>query len=228
MTETILIVEDEPAIADNIVYALTTEGYQTKWCATGHEALSSLSDGAISLVVLDVGLPDINGFELAKKIRRNNQTPIIFLTARSDEIDRVVGLELGADDYIVKPFSPRELAARIRAVLRRTSHRPAENSSAESGSDFSIIEDRREISFREQLLNLSRYEFDLLKQLIENPGRVFTREQLMLRVWDDPEMSTERTVDTHIKMLRKKLRDVSSDELIITHRGVGYSLKEGA
>jgi two-component system catabolic regulation response regulator CreB len=225
---TILIVEDEPAIAENIRFALETEGFATRWHALGATVLSLLAGETIDLIVLDVGLPDINGFDLCKAVRQRYAIPVIFLTARSDEIDRVVGLEIGADDYMVKPFSPRELAARVRAVLRRT--QPGDGRSPEPSTAplFQVDPPKRRIHFCGRLLPLSRYEYDILNLLISRPGRIFSRETLMDRVWDQPEMSTDRTVDAHIKNLRKKLNAVRPDlEVIETHRGVGYALKEG-
>lgn len=226
--EKILVVEDEPLIAENIVYALGTEGYATAGCDTGVEAMKILTSEPIDLVILDLGLPDINGFELLREIRRNHDTPVIVLTARTDEVDRVVGLEIGADDYIVKPFSPREMTARIRAVLRRTSAKTAPGGDhAYRDVPFEVDEDRRRITFFDKALTLSRYEYSLLKVLIAEPGRVFSRAQLMDRAWDEPEMSLDRTVDAHVKSLRKKLRAVRPDiDPIETHRGIGYSLRE--
>ncbi len=227
MSETVLIVEDEPSIADNISYALSTEGFNVLCVETGSEALSQLKASDISLIILDVGLPDVNGFDLARTIKHSSAVPIIFVTARGDEIDRVVGLELGADDYVVKPFSPRELSARVKAVLRRTQLALDSSNSDKRQGLFSIDDARRIISFHGSILELSRYEFNLLKVLIKSPGRVFTREHLMALVWEDPDMSSERTVDTHIKMIRRKLRAVEDGEdIIITHRGVGYSLRD--
>ena len=227
MSKKILIIEDEPSIAENIVYALATEGLDTKWCSSGIDGMTALAKDGIALVILDVGLPDINGFELAKKIRKLSDVPIIFVTARDSEIDRVVGLEIGGDDYVVKPFSPRELTARVRAVLRRTSQKKPASSPAATAfaSPFVVDETRYSISFFGQLLELSRYEFRLLSDLVHDPGRVFTRTQLMEKVWDEPDMSLERTVDTHIKTIRQKLLAVSSEkEWIVTHRGIGYSM----
>lgn len=228
----ILIIEDEPSIADNILYALSTEGFATSWCAGGKEGMAVLAAEAISLVILDVGLPDVNGFELAGAIRRTSAVPIIFVTARSSEIDRVVGLEIGGDDYVVKPFSPRELTARVRAVLRRTSAATPEAGPDVPGTPpalrpFLVDEARRLITFIGQPLELSRYEFRLLRVLVQHPGRVFTRSQLMEKAWDEPDMSLERTVDTHIKTIRRKLQAIAAgEEWIVTCRGIGYSLKE--
>jgi two-component system catabolic regulation response regulator CreB len=229
MATTILIIEDEPAIADNITYALRTEGYAALWCGTGAQGLSQLQAARPALVILDVGLPDINGFELCKQIRQSSAVPVIFLTARSDEIDRVVGLEIGADDYMVKPFSPRELTARVRAVLRRTSDRsaPAVSPAASVTGIFVIDETRMMIRFDTAELELSPVEFRLLRELVRHPGRVFSRQALMQAAWDEPDVSLERTVDTHIKMLRAKLKAVRPDlDPIETRRGFGYCLRE--
>ena len=223
MAKKILIVEDEPHIADTITYALGTEGFEHVWCSTGADALESLADGSdYNLIVLDVGLPDISGFDICRKIREKSNLPIIFLTARSEEIDRVVGLEIGGDDYISKPFSPRELTARIKAVLRRSSERP---SIPGEGGNLIVDEERAQIIYFGTPLQLSRYEFKLLQALTSNPGQVFSRSQLMNIAWTEPELSLERTIDAHIKKIRAKLKTIKDNvEPIITHRGFGYSL----
>ncbi len=222
----ILIIEDEPAILDNIQYALDSEGFETIRLSEGLPALSLLSSEQIDLILLDIGLPDINGIDLCKKIRKTHTTPIIFLTARSAEIDRVVGLEIGGDDYVSKPFSPRELCARVKAVLRRTTNLPA---AAPSHPEFDVNDSKRQIHYHGRLLELSKYEYDILATFIRRPGQVYSREQLMERVWDQPETSLDRSVDAHIKNLRSKLKEVRPDQdPIVTHRGIGYSLKEPA
>jgi len=221
----ILIVEDEPAIADTIQYALETEGFMPLTAPTGQEALEQMAAHAVDLVILDIGLPDINGFELCKRIRHHSALPIIFLTARSEEVDRVVGLEIGGDDYVIKPFSPRELTARVKAVLRRT--RSAASATSPTQTVWAVDDAKRRIHYFGCRLELSRTEFDLLRILIRRPGRVFTREQLMAAVWDEPEASMDRTVDAHIKNLRAKLKGIKADlDPIVTHRGTGYALKE--
>lgn len=226
----ILIVEDEPSIVDAISYALQTEDFIPLCAATGEQAIGYLSHNTdIALAILDISLPDTNGFDLLKRMRTLSNLPVIFLTARSGEIDRVVGLELGADDYVAKPFSPRELTARVRAVLRRTSaHTIALPSPTQTpGCLFVVDEERCAISYHGSPLELSRYEFRLLCALISKPGRVFSRDQLLDRISEDPDMSLQRTVDTHIKTIRQKLRQVCpDDDPIITHRGFGYSLRE--
>jgi two-component system catabolic regulation response regulator CreB len=232
MRTRILVVEDEPHIADAITYALTSDGFDAVWCSTGAAALQEARRGTIALAVLDIGLPDINGFELFRQLVATVPVPVIFLTARSAEVDRIVGLEMGADDYVSKPFSPRELAARVRAVLRRgypptpTAPGCGEDTGAHR-TPFVVDDERKLITYRGQRLDLSRYEYRLLKILIERPGRVYSRQELMDMAWDAPDHSLDRTVDAHIKTLRAKLREVSSEvEAIITHRGSGYSLRE--
>lgn len=229
MKPRILIVEDEPGIADTLQYALRTEGFEPAWVATGEEAVAQVGAEVPALVILDVGLPDTSGFEVFKRIRALADVPVVFLTARSDEIDRVVGLELGADDYVAKPFSPRELVARIRTVLRRTG-KPAAAAAAAAGTPalpLAIDDGRRQIRFYGQLLELSRYEYGLLKTLLSRPGHVFSRDTLLERVWDDPGESLDRTVDAHVKTLRAKMKLVAPGlEPIKTHRGTGYALAE--
>jgi len=223
----VLIVEDEPGIADTLQYALRTEGFEPLWCATGEAALARAHEAA--LVILDVGLPDIGGFELFKRLRAQREDlPVLFLTARGDEIDRVVGLELGADDYVTKPFSPRELVARVRTVLRRAAGKaPAAPPAAVLPLPLHCDDGKRQIRYYGQLLDLSRYEYGLLKTLLSRPGFVFTRERLLDLVWDDSTESLDRTVDAHVKTLRAKLKAVAPElEAIRTHRGVGYALAE--
>ncbi|MFC1498344.1 two-component system response regulator CreB [Verrucomicrobiota bacterium] len=223
----ILIVEDEPAIADNITYALSTEGFESVWCSTAEEAETVLKDDKFNLIVLDIGLPDRNGFDFCKDIRKTSAIPIIFLTARSNEIDKVVGLEIGGDDYMVKPFSPRELAARVKAVLRRTPSATDSENTNIVNSPFFIDKKRMKISYFGKPLDLSRYEYKILEVLIKRPGWVFSRDQLMDLAWEEPEASLDRTVDTHIKTLRAKLKKIKPKiDPIKTHRGLGYSLKE--
>jgi len=225
---TILVVEDEPAIADTIQYALESEGFRCLRLEVGAGVVEVLDRQPVALVVLDIGLPDVSGVEVCRRIRQRHDVPVIFLTARGGEVDRVVGLELGADDYVIKPFSPRELAARAKAVLRRA--RPA-NSAPQSpppNAAFKLDEERRQITYFSRPLELSRYEYKLLAVLLKRPGRVYSRDELLELVWDAPEASLDRTVDAHVKNLRAKLRDIRPDvDPIATHRGMGYSLKEG-
>ncbi|SFP77524.1 two-component system response regulator CreB [Variovorax sp. 770b2] len=251
----ILIAEDESGIADTLQYVLKSDGFTPVWCATAEEAIAQFAQEPPALAILDIGLPDLNGFELFKRLRALNQSqggpeiPMLFLTARSDEIDRVVGLELGADDYIAKPFSPRELVARVRTILRRsTRNSPAgPGTTAAPGTGvspqnppaappaapqtppmpFAVDNERMQIRYYGRLLELSRYEYGLLRLLVQRPGRVFTRDELLEHVWDDASDSFDRTVDAHIKTLRAKLKTVAPDvEPIRTLRGTGYALNE--
>ncbi len=225
MTRKILIIEDEPGVADTLLYALKTEGFQPIWCETGSEGLKTLNEQGIDLVILDIGLPDGNGFDVFREIRNESSVPVIFLTARSEEVDRVLGLELGGDDYVSKPFSPREVTARVKAVLRRASGHQDVPKSPPSG--FQVDESRKQITFFGTPLELSRYEYRILCALIRRPGMVFKREMLMELAWDVPDLSGLRTVDTHIKTIRHKLRGIRpGNDPIRTHRGFGYSLKE--
>ena len=224
---TILVVEDEAAIAETIVYALQTEGFVPVWKTTGHDALAAAREQPVALVVLDVGLPDMSGFDVCRELQRVGRVPVIFLTARSSEVDKIVGLELGADDYVAKPFSPRELTARVRAVLRRTREQEAAPVSAPAAGTWQHDTARCRITYRSRPLDLTRNEYRLLSALIASPGRVFNRDQLMTAAWDDPGAALDRTVDAHIKTLRAKLREAAPEyDPIMTHRGLGYSLRE--
>lgn len=221
----ILVVEDELAIADAVLYALRADGLQAEHSLLGAPALERLRRESFDVLVLDVGLPDIGGFELCRELRKSSNIPVIFLTARDAEVDRVVGLELGADDYVVKPFSPRELVARVRARLRRAAVDSAPTGLRERGG-FSHDQDGQRIAFRGQWLALTRYEYRLLARLLSRPGAIFSREQLMDDVWRDAPDTVDRTVDTHIKTLRAKLRPLAPElDPIRTHRGLGYSLE---
>jgi two-component system catabolic regulation response regulator CreB len=231
----ILIVEDEPAIRDNIQFVLQEEGLEALPVALGSAALQLLAAQQVDLILLDVGLPDITGFDLLKEIRKAHITPVIMLTARNNEIDRVLGLEIGADDYVVKPFSPRELSARVKAVLRRSrgfeTATPAPVAPigvvGPKTKAFSVNASKRQVTYCGEVLTLSKYEYDILVTFITRPGHVYSREQLMQLVWEQPETSLDRTVDVHIKNIRAKLRTIRSDvDPIVTHRGTGYSLHE--
>ena len=213
----ILIVEDEAAIADTLIFALQGEGFTTTWLTLGQAALEHQRQTPADLLILDIGLPDISGFETCKQLRRFSEVPVMFLSARDAEIDRVVGLEIGADDYVVKPFSPREVAARVRAILKRVGPGVAP-------ALFQVDLERMQITYRGQPLSLTRHEFRLLRSLLEQPERVFSREQLLDAVGVPADAGYERNIDSHIKSLRSKLRGVAADaEPIQTHRGLGYS-----
>jgi len=225
MSPKILVVEDEPSIAENVVYSLEADGFTVLTASTGRAALALMEAHEIHLVVLDVGLPDMTGFEVCQAIRKTRTLPILFLTARSSEVDRVVGLEIGGDDYVVKPFSPRELVARVRAILRRVTNAPV---NAAAATTPLVIDDLRCLAiYFGTALTLSRYEFRMLKAMASHPGRVFSREQLMDASSEEPDASMERTIDTHVKTLRSRMRGVRDGiDPIVTHRGIGYSLLE--
>jgi two-component system catabolic regulation response regulator CreB len=215
----ILLVEDEGAIAQTIEFALRAEGFDARHALSGRDALRFAASETFDLALLDVGLPDIDGFALARELRRARDLPLIFLTARQAESERMHGFDLGADDYVGKPFSPRELVARVRAVLRR-----AGSATREAG--FRHEADGHRIYFRGQLLDLTRYEYGLLAALLQRPGAILSRAQLLDRVWDSDADSADRTVDTHVKTLRAKLREIDPDaDPIRTQRGLGYSLQ---
>lgn len=219
MPHTILLVEDDRAIADNVQLALEREGIVCVHVLYGQACLDSLRALPPDLVILDVGLPDMSGFDVCKALRVFSDVPVIFLTARADEIDRVVGLEIGADDYVLKPFSPRELAARVKAILRRRV------TPVVLASPSLVIDSERACArFNGVELDLTRAEFFLLRALHQAPGRVFSREAL-LNAAGLAEASMERVIDSHIKSLRAKLATAAPGvEFIRTHRGLGYSL----
>ena len=218
----ILLVEDDLPIAENVIVGLEREGFTCTHVLLGAACLDFLRLNTVDLVILDVGLPDTNGFDLCKTIRRTSEVPVIFLTARSDEVDRVVGLEIGADDYILKPFSPRELVARVKTILRRY-HSSARPQPA-TDKPFQVDEVRACVLFAGKPLDLTRAEFFLLRALVNAPQKVFSRQALMDAA-GLADASLERVIDTHIKTLRAKLAAVSPErEWIRTHRSFGYSL----
>lgn len=230
MNEHILIIEDEPSIAEALIHALDSESFTCHWLSLGLETLSFLQQQPIDLIVLDVGLPDISGFDLCRDIKANCDIPIIFLTARQEEIDKLIGLEIGGDDYVTKPFSLRELASRIKVVLRRYKKPSSETAASTDSPDSSLIDindNRKQIRYLGQELDLTRYEYRLLQLLAGQPNRVFSREHLMQEVWEDPDSSYDRAVDTHIKTLRKKLKAIDPQQMPIkTHHGLGYSYND--
>jgi two-component system catabolic regulation response regulator CreB len=231
MSSTLLLLEDDPAIAHTVVYALGREGFTVDHVQLVREAIGKLQapGHGYAAAILDVGLPDGSGLDLCRQLRQDSALPIVLLTARGEELDRVLGLELGADDYITKPFSPRELCARVRALLRRsalslTAPAPTPNAH-ESSPVFECDEADGRIRYRGEWLKLTRLEQGLMATLLKAPGRIWSREALLNAVWGLDADSTDRTVDTHIKTLRAKLREACGDaELIVTHRGMGYSL----
>ena len=224
----ILLLEDEQAIADTLLYALQSEGFEVHHVRLAGQALDAFRTHAPDLAILDVGVPDGSGFDVCRAIRKTSEMPIVFLTARHEEIDRVLGLELGADDYVVKPFSPREVCARVRAILRRSAALPALASTGRAplGPVLQLDEAAQRISCGGEWLTLTRYEFQLLATLLRRPERIFSRVELMDLVWGGALDTSDRTVDAHVKLLRAKLRARGVvAELIQTHRNMGYSIR---
>jgi DNA-binding response OmpR family regulator len=227
----ILLVDDEHSIQTLLSYPLRKEGYEVVQATDGEDALSRFADGQFDLVVLDLMLPKVDGLEVCRRMRSTSSVPIIMLTAKSDEIDKVVGLELGADDYITKPFSMREFSSRIKAALRRAEmSRPAETAPDEAPlivRDLKIDFPKRSVRVRGDEAELTFVEFEILSVLARAPGRVFTRDMLLARIWGDSAYRDPRTIDVHIRHLREKLeRDAKDPEYLFTVRGVGYRFRD--
>lgn len=217
----VLLVEDETSIADTLIFALVRDGFTVVWHRLCVDAERAFREDGADFVILDVGLPDGSGFDFCRRLRTHSTVPVLFLTARGDEVDRIVGLEIGADDYVVKPFSPREVAARVRTILRRI--QPVENA---GGDGWSINEARLRAGYRGIELPLTLSEFRLLAVLHGARGRVLSRARLLDALGDAAEDTSERTIDSHVRSLRAKLRDaVPGDDPLETHRGSGYSLR---
>jgi DNA-binding response OmpR family regulator len=219
---TIVVVDDEPNIADLVGMYLERDGFRVLKCATGDAGLDAFQTHRPRLMILDVGLPDIDGLEVCKRIRRTSQVPVIFLTARDGEVDRVLGLELGADDYLTKPFSPAELVARVKAVLRRTDG--ASVPEITHVGEVTVDAGRRDVRAGDRVVDLTAREFDLLLFLATRPGLALSRQQILDGVWGPDWFGDARTVDVHIAQVRKKLGDALR---ITTVRGVGYRLESG-
>lgn len=227
MEAKILVVDDEPAILELVTYNLEQAGFTAITAADGETALKLVEKEKPDLVILDVMLPKIDGFEICRTLRARGNTPILMLTARREEVDRVLGLELGADDYLTKPFSPRELVARVRAILRRVSEGSNRQEGMIAVGDLVINPDSHEVKMRGKPVDLTLKEYQLLKFLAENPGRVFTREALLDRLWEGEYFGDTRTIDVHIRHLREKIEeDPSNPRYILTVRGVGYKFRE--
>jgi DNA-binding response OmpR family regulator len=230
MASTIMVVEDEPAVARGLQVALEREGHNVTIAPTGEDALARFGEVAPELVVLDVRLPGIDGFEVCRQLRHVSRVPILFLTARSDEVDKVVGLEIGGDDYLVKPFSIRELASRIKALLRRAYGELADTQAGRvlRRSDLVIDLERRRVTRDGERIALTTTEFDLLRHLAARPGRVYTRAQLLELVRDYEALDQdERTINVHISHIREKIEpDPAQPRYIVTVRGVGYAFSE--
>jgi two-component system catabolic regulation response regulator CreB len=223
----VLIVEDEPGIAESLAYLLEREAMVVTTAADLAHARAALAAAVPDVVILDLGLPDGNGLDLLRELRARGSVPVLILTSRDAEMDRVVGLELGADDYITKPFSAREVLARVRAVLRRVQATAAEPATRLSHAGVTVDLERRRARVGETEVELTKTELDLLAVLCARPGQVFSREALLDRVWGDGVVVTDRTVDVHVKGLRQKLRAAgATEEIIETVRGVGYRMRE--
>jgi len=221
-SESILIVEDEGSIASFVALYLKNAGYSVRTVAKGADALDQVLSDPPSLTILDLMLPDIDGIEVCRRIRKTSDVPILMLTARDEDVDKIIGLEVGADDYMTKPFNPRELVARVKSILRRSTpeRRQAESAVLRHG-DLSIDAGRREVRVGEEEIQLAPKEFDLLWELLDHRGLVLTRDQLLERVWGYTFAGDTRTVDVHVRQLRRKLGDASP---IVTVWGVGYKV----
>jgi DNA-binding response OmpR family regulator len=221
-TQSVLVVEDESSIASFVALYLKNAGYTVRTAATGNEALAQFQASAPALIVLDLMLPDIDGIEVCRRIRKSSDVPILMLTARDEDVDKIIGLEVGADDYLTKPFNPRELVARVKSILRRASpeRRQVESKQLRHGQ-LVIDAGRREVRVGEEEIQLAPKEFDLLWELLDHRGLVLTRDQLLERVWGYTFAGDTRTVDVHVRQLRRKLGDASP---IVTVWGVGYKV----
>jgi DNA-binding response OmpR family regulator len=220
--QTVLIVEDESSIASFVAAYLKNAGYTVRTAANGNDALRQVAAEKPALVVLDLMLPDIDGIEVCKRIRQDSDLPILMLTARDEDVDKIIGLEVGADDYLTKPFNPRELVARVRSILRRaTPEREKRESAQLTHGELVIDAGRREVKVGETEIQLAPKEFDLLWELLDHRGLVLTRDQLLERVWGYTFAGDTRTVDVHVRQLRRKLGDASP---IVTVWGVGYKV----
>ncbi len=223
---TILVVDDEPRIRDVVEYALGREGFRVLAVGNGEEALEKLRAGGIDLIVLDILMPELDGLSVCRAVRAESPVPIIFLSSRAEEVDRIMGLELGGDDYVTKPFSPRELTTRVKAVLRRTSAGQVQPSGTTlSHGPVEIDKSKHEVRVRGERVTLTVTEFSILETLLEQPGRLFTRAQLIQRAYAHDNHITERTVDTHVRRIRSKLRPFDVDVIETVH-GLGYRAAE--
>ena len=221
-TQTVLVVEDESSIASFVALYLKNAGYAVRTAATGSEALSQVAADQPTLIVLDLMLPDIDGIEVCRRIRKSSDIPILMLTARDEDVDKIIGLEVGADDYLTKPFNPRELVARVKSILRRAGPERREIESKQlTHGNLLVDAGRREVRVGDEEIQLAPKEFDLLWELLDHRGLVLTRDQLLERVWGYTFAGDTRTVDVHVRQLRRKLGDASP---IVTVWGVGYKV----
>jgi two-component system, OmpR family, response regulator len=228
-SSTILLVDDEDSVQKLLTYPLERDGFRVVSARDGEEALTRFAQESVDLVVLDIMLPKLDGLEVCKRLRAESSVPIIMLTARDDEFDTVLGLELGADDYITKPFSIREFRSRVRALLRRAGASRRDLPAAEplTAGNLALDPDRREAKVDGRILELTYVEFELLRTLVAQPGKVFSRRALLQAIWGDSSYREPRTIDVHVRHLREKVeQDPSEPDLILTVRGAGYRLRE--
>ncbi len=222
----ILIVDDDPHIMDVIRFALEKAEHSYVTAKDGKQAILKFSQSQIDLIILDIGLPEIDGLEVCRQIRKTSDVPILFLSARDDEIDRILGLEIGGDDYVTKPFSPRELMARVNVILKRASPKviPEEADEILTKGDLSLDIEHRSVSFTGQIINLTAIEFNILKTVLARPRMAFSRDQIMTAAWPDNIHVSERTIDSHVRNLRSKLSDAGCEDVIETVHGIGFRL----
>ena len=223
--QTILIVEDETSIASFVALYLKNAGYVVKAVGTGGAALNAIAAEQPALIILDLNLPDMDGLEICRRVRKSSDVPILMLTARDEDVDKIIGLEVGADDYLTKPFNPRELVARIRSILRRASTPPPKTRGRKEHGSISIDADRREVLVDGEEVALAPKEFDLFWELLDHSGLVLTRDQLLERVWGYTFAGDTRTVDVHVRQLRRKIGETCP---IVTVWGVGYKVADDA
>lgn len=230
MNKQILIVDDDPHIRDVISFALEKAGMQTSLAEDGRQAVDLFQQHSVDLIVLDINMPELDGLEVCREIRKFSDVPILFLSSRDDEIDRILGLEIGGDDYVTKPFSPRELVARINVILKRTQNTamPVNNAQVQSGGvhcgKLSMYPEQHSVSWYGQALSLTATEFAMLHMFARQPSRVFSRDSIMNGAYDSNVYVSDRTIDSHIRHIRQKLAEAGCDNIIETVHGVGYKL----
>lgn len=225
MQKNILIVDDDPHIIEVLKFALEKAGFVLDVASNGREALEKAQAKSFALIVLDITMPEMDGLEACRRLRKSSEVPVLFLSSRDEEIDRIVGLEIGGDDYVTKPFSPRELVARVQAILKRTSAKPAETPSTLVLQKGALrVDTHRYVAFwHDRQVSLTATEFALLAALLGHPGKVYTRDELMDRAYDGVAVS-DRTIDSHIRRIRQKFAGASADSIIETLHGIGYTL----
>ncbi|MEQ1503560.1 MAG: response regulator transcription factor [Myxococcota bacterium] len=219
----ILLVDDDPSLREVVRYALDRAGFEVVEAADGRQALDRFARSAVDLVVLDVLMPEMDGLEVCRAIRKTSQVPIVFLSSRGEEVDKVLGLEMGGDDYVAKPFSPRELVSRVKAVLRRT--RPATGAAVVEAAKVRLDVEAFRVWASDVEVTLTVTEFRILEVLVRRPGRVFTREELVARAYEGPHHVSDRTLDSHIRRIRQKLREGGLDPIETVH-GLGFRLED--